>query len=160
MSLYWIENTHAYRIAIAARPRGGDWLGDELRRLQNAGVQILVSMLTQSEIQELGLALESEECQALGLEYMNFAIEDRGTPERALEFKGFVSGVVAKLREGKSVAVHCRAGIGRSSLLACSVLVRSGIECSQAWSLVEKARGCPVPDTNQQNIFVEALIES
>ncbi len=70
MSLYWI-NTESYRLAIAARPRGGDWLGDDLRRLKNSGVDVLVSMLTQNEMKELGLLLEQEECRACGIEYLN-----------------------------------------------------------------------------------------
>jgi hypothetical protein len=80
LSLYWI-NTESYRLAIAARPRGGDWLGDDLRRLKNSGVDVLVSMLTQNEMKELGLLLEQEECRACGIEYLNSPIEDRGLPE-------------------------------------------------------------------------------
>lgn len=160
MSLYWIDNANSFRLAIVARPRGGDWLGDEMRRLQNSGVQVLVSMLTPDEMEELALMKEQGECRACGIEYLNFPIEDRAVPKNIIEFKKFVEQIAALLKEGKSVAIHCRAGIGRSSLLACSALVRLGVDSSQAWLLVQEARGCPVPDTEEQKCFVEALAES
>jgi protein-tyrosine phosphatase len=157
LSLYWIGDAGAFRLAICARPRGEDWLQDELGRLQNSGVQILVSMLTHDEMEELGLLREQEECQRHGIEYLNFPIEDRGVPTDRRKFTRLVDHLVIQLKAGKAVAVHCRAGIGRSSLLACSVLVRSGSTCPQAWLSIQKARGCPVPDTNEQRAFVEGL---
>lgn len=154
MSLYWI-NAKSLRLAIAARPRGGDWLGDDLRRLKNSGVDVLVSMLTKNEMKELGLLLEQEECRAYGVEYLNFPIEDRGLPEDISRFKEFVEQIATRTKEGKAVAIHCRAGIGRSSLLLCSVLVQLGFTRDQVWGLVQEARGCPVPDTLEQKAFVE-----
>jgi protein-tyrosine phosphatase len=127
--------------------------------LKNSEVQVIVSMLTQSETEELGLTLEPEECHACGIEFLNFPIEDRGLPTNVLEFKKFVEQIAKLLGEGKSVAVHCRAGIGRSSLLACSVLVRLGIAGNHAWLLVQEARGCPVPDTAEQRVFVDRLVK-
>lgn len=157
MSLYWI-NAKSLRLAIAARPRGGDWLGDDLRRLKNSGVDVLVSMLAQNEMRELGLMLEQEECCACGMEYRNFPIEDRGLPGDISRFKEFVDQIATGAKEGKSVAIHCRAGIGRSSLLLCSVLVQLGFTCNQAWGLVQDARGCPVPDTSEQKAFAERFV--
>ena len=125
--------------------------------MQNSGVQTVVSMLVQSEMEELGLLQEREECQACGLEYLNFPIEDRAVPENVHVFKRFVDQVATQVKEGKFVAIHCRAGIGRSSLMACSVLVRLGVARSQAWLLIWKARGCSVPDTIEQERFVDLI---
>ena len=157
MSLYWIQHIHSWRLAIAARPRGGDWLSDELQRLQRHGVQALVSMLTKGESVQLGLQRESEECNSCGLTYFNFAIPDRSLPESRSDFKKFLDQVTIELNSGKAVAVHCRAGIGRSSLLVCSLLVQRGMASSEAWRLIQEARGCPVPDTDEQRRFVEFL---
>jgi protein-tyrosine phosphatase len=114
-------------------------------------------MLTRAETDELGLGQESEDCRKCGIEYVNFPIEDRGVPANIFEFKTFVDQIAARVKEGKSVAMHCRAGIGRSSLLACSVLVRLDTPSGQAWLLVQEARGCPVPDTAEQQRFVDRL---
>ena len=36
--LYWISGPWAGKLAIAARPRGGDWLEDEIRDWKNGGI--------------------------------------------------------------------------------------------------------------------------
>jgi hypothetical protein len=44
--------------------------------------------------------------------------------------------------------------IGRASLLAASVLIRLGWDANAAFSAIQLARGCPVPDTEQQRRWV------
>ena len=43
--IYWIEHPFAQRIAIAARPRAGDWLDDEIDHWFSAGIGLVVSLL-------------------------------------------------------------------------------------------------------------------
>ena len=54
------------------------------------------------------------------------------------------------LRGGKAVAIHCRAGIGRSALVAACILVRLGVATTDAFRAIGQARHCPVPDTPEQ----------
>jgi len=61
------------------------------------------------------------------------------------------------LETGKNVAVHCRQGIGRSSLVIASVLVSAGEEPNEAFRRIEKARGTPVPDTLEQRDWVSQM---
>jgi protein-tyrosine phosphatase len=63
--------------------------------------------------------------------------------------------IMEYLHSGKAVGVHCRAGIGRSSLIAVSALIRAGFSADSAFRLAEEARGCPVPDTPEQRRWVE-----
>ncbi|MFT4110031.1 hypothetical protein, partial [Propionicimonas sp.] len=58
---------------------------------------------------------------------------------------------------GHGVAIHCRAGIGRSSVLAAAVLQLEGVPADEAWNLISHARGLPVPDTDAQRRFVDKL---
>jgi protein-tyrosine phosphatase len=55
------------------------------------------------------------------------------------------------------VVVHCRAGIGRSSLIAGTVLVRFGIPPEEAWRLITAARGFRVPETPEQGEWLTAF---
>jgi protein-tyrosine phosphatase len=48
--------------------------------------------------------------------------------------------VVNGIGDGKVVAVHCRAGIGRSSLIAASVLVYLRAARARAFELIGQAR--------------------
>src|SRR5438067_1865308 len=78
--LYWIEGPWPGRLAIMPRPRGGDWLEDEIRAWRTAGVEEVVSLLTPDERSELELGEEAGICSAEGLEYLTFPIQDRGVP--------------------------------------------------------------------------------
>jgi protein-tyrosine phosphatase len=155
VALYWIKNADSLRLAIAARPRGGDWLGDDLARLKNSGIEVLISMLTQNETEELGLLLEREGSGACGIDYLNFPIDDRTVPRNVQEFHLFVDHIAAQLKAGKAIAVHCRAGIGRSSMLAACALIRLGLTSTSALDLIQKGRGLSVPDTPEQRTFIE-----
>ena len=105
------------------RPRGNDWLPDDLRVLRQAGVDVIVSALTAPEAEELGLVAEARECAQNGMLFISFPIEDRSLPAYPAEFAALVDRLVEYSRNCKSVVIHCRAGIGRSSLIAAGVLV-------------------------------------
>jgi hypothetical protein len=53
------EELSAGKLSIVARPRGGDWLFDEIKALREAGVGVLVSLLTSPEVSEFDLAEEA-----------------------------------------------------------------------------------------------------
>src|SRR5437870_809053 len=78
--LYWIEGPWPGRLAILPRPRGGEWLEDEVQSWQQSGLDVVLSLLTQEEIADLALTREAELCQVYGVQFLSFPIEDRGTP--------------------------------------------------------------------------------
>ncbi len=153
-AIYWIESPWPGQLAIVARPRGGEWLVDEVRRWQQAGLDVIVSLLMGNERAELGLAQESELVARQGLQFMSFPIEDRQTPVSLRETRNLIEELAALLSEGKSVGVHCRQGVGRSALIAASLLVYEGLEVETAFARIEAARGCAVPDTVEQRQWV------
>ena len=153
-TLYPITDAFPNHIAIIPRPRGNDWLCEEIGALSREGIEILVSMLTDAEAEELGLNDESEECAAAGISFVNLPIPDRSVPSDTNAFLRTVEELATKVREGHSVAVHCRASIGRSSVLAASILTRLGWDAKTAFDAVEAARGCSVPDTSEQRQWV------
>jgi protein-tyrosine phosphatase len=153
-TIYPIKAAAPNRIAIVARPRGGDWLCDELTALSREGIEVLVSMLTEEESSELGLERESEDCGAAGITFVNLPIPDRSVASDTEDFLHVVEDLAQLIRKGHFVGVHCRASIGRSSVLAVSVLVRLGWEANAAFDAVESARGCSIPDTPEQRQWV------
>src|SRR3954470_4439263 len=70
--LYWIEGPWRGRLAIMPRPRGGDWLEDEVQSWRRAGIDMIVSLLTREEQLELCLPQEAALCQANGIEFVSF----------------------------------------------------------------------------------------
>ena len=153
-TVYPITDATCNHIAIVARPRGNDWLCDDITAFSREGIEILVSMLTDEEAEELGLNDESAECTAAGISFVNVAIPDRSVPSDTNAFLCSVEQLVARVREGRYLAVHCRASIGRSTVLAASILVRLGWDANTAFDAIEAARGCSVPDTPEQKQWV------
>ena len=153
-TVYPVTQAAPNRIAIVARPRGNDWLCQEISALSHEGIEILVSMLTSEETEELGLNHESAECAAAGISFVNLAIPDRSVPSDRTAFLRSVEDLATRVREGRYLAVHCRASIGRSSVLAASILIRLGWDAKTAFDAVESARGCSVPDTREQKQWV------
>jgi protein-tyrosine phosphatase len=144
------------RLAIMARPRADDWLELDIAGWKASGVNLVVSLLEREEVSELGLQRESELCRASGIEFISFPIPDRGVPEAqpTLEMARSIADGIAS---GRSIAVHCRAGIGRSSIIAACAMICSGIEAGEAIALIKAARGVIVPDTEEQRDWVVAF---
>jgi protein-tyrosine phosphatase len=65
--------------------------------------------------------------------------------------------VYNELQLGKNVLVHCRQGIGRAGMIAASLLVLDGTEPRTAIEEVSKARGVPVPETADQEQWINRL---
>ena len=151
---YWIMGPWKGRLAILPRPRGGDWLEDEVLSWQAAGVDVVVSALQEDEITELDLTQEAAFCRSNGLESIAFPIADRGVPESFMATAELSRRLATLLGEGKNVAIHCRQGVGRSALLAACVLIVAGVDGPDAWKRIEVARNCPVPDTAEQKEWV------
>src|SRR6267154_6423995 len=97
---YWIK-TEGIRLAIIPRPRGQDWLPDDISLLQRAGIDVVVSALTAAENEELGLVEESRCCQSRGIDFLSFPIEDRSVPNSSAEFTELVNSVSDLLRKEK-----------------------------------------------------------
>ena len=154
---YRINGPWSGELAIIARPRGGDWLEGELRALKESGFDIVSSLLTREESQELDMSLEAQISNQVGLEFFSFPIQDLGVPASATAARDFLRELLNELHAGKRVAIHCRQGIGRSGLIVTGLLVMAGIEPSVAFRKASAARGLEVPETVAQRDWVMEL---
>jgi hypothetical protein len=154
--LYEIQPCPQGRLATMPRPRGNGWLADEMTSLRLMGVTDLVSMLTPDEEWELELTDEASLAASSGLRFYHHPVPDRGLPE-GIEFDFLVGSLARVLRAGGFVAIHCRGGIGRSSVLAAALLVRLGVAPLEALNAISLARGFAVPDTREQRDYILGL---
>jgi len=67
VKIHWISGVEPGRLGIMPRPRGGDWLEDEIQSLKRSGVEAVVSLLERQEIIELDIAEEQVLCEANGI---------------------------------------------------------------------------------------------
>jgi protein-tyrosine phosphatase len=149
--IYWIHDFNdSAKLGIMPRPRGGDWLADEITNFKKQNVGVLVSLLEKEEVDSLQLKDQPKLCAAANIEYVNFPIPDRGLPRIESEINGLVEELSNKIKNGLSVVVHCRMGIGRSSIIAAAVLVQAGLKADEIIEHISKIRGLKVPDTDEQ----------
>src|SRR5262245_15611132 len=94
---YFIPEAGAGRLAIMPRPRAGDWLEDEVASWKDAGLGVVVSLLEDGEVAELGLHQEQELCERAGLIFLRLPIPDRGLPASRQDVTRLVSSLVEHL---------------------------------------------------------------
>jgi protein-tyrosine phosphatase len=141
------------------RPRGGDWLVDEIRSWRTAGVDVVVSLLTPDEVASLDLADEERLCAANGIQFVSFPITDRSVPLSKPAVLALAARLAKDLAAGKNIAIHCRQGIGRAALIGASVLIQLGVDSDAAIQHISTARGCPVPETLEQKSWIMSLVD-
>jgi Polymorphic toxin system, DSP-PTPase phosphatase len=153
--VYWIEGPWKGRLAIVPRPRGGEWLRDEVSGWRANGINVVVSFLTSDEIHELELEAEKQICEASAIRFISFAIQDRGVPVSTHKAAALVNDLEQLLSQGETIALHCRQSVGRSALIAAYLLVDSGEEPRSAFERIGSKRGRKVPDTQVQERWVD-----
>jgi len=153
--LYWLNGPWKGRIALAARPRGGDWLKEDVADWKRAGIQAVLSLLTPEEQTELELQDEPDEVRKHGLKFSSFPIPDMQVPRTEAKLSETLDSMTAHLSAGRDVLVHCRQGIGRTGLMAACLLIKSGMSPGAAVESVSAARGLAVPETPEQREWIE-----
>ena len=146
-SIYWIPGPWIGKLAILARPRGDDWLADEVDGWRVAGVQVVLSLLSADETRELGLEDELSLVDHAGLRFINFPINDYDVPSSAAALRQLVRAVEEFLDQGHVVGIHCRAGVGRSALVAACLLVNNGEDSESSFkkSALHEEWQCQIP---------------
>ena len=152
--VFWITGPWRGRLGIVPRPRGAEWLDDETRAWRETGIDVVVSLLEPDEESELALTDESVSSAASGLDFRSFPIPDRGIPRSYAEVAQLADGIVDALHTGKSVALHCRQGIGRSAMIAAAALVSDGQDAETAIETIRQSRGLEVPETHAQRRWI------
>jgi hypothetical protein len=69
-ALYTVNHPGPGQLSTMAKPRGGDWLHEEMTALKTAGVDVLVCALTPPELHETGLGAEARAAREAGLHFV------------------------------------------------------------------------------------------
>lgn len=153
--IYWLDGPWPGRLGVGPRPRGGDWLKDDISDWKRAHIDSVLSLLTPDEEQDLDLRDEAGEVRTQGMHFTSFPIPDRQTPTSESKLAGVLEGLTRDLSAGRNVLIHCRQGIGRSGLVAACLLVKKGMSPGAAIASVSEARGVSVPETAEQRDWID-----
>ena len=154
-TIHWVKGIEPHRFGLMARPRGGESLHEEVAAWKNASIGLVVSLLEAHEVRELELKAEPALCAGQGIKFLHFPIPDRGVPQSVREASALVDELHSNLIQGNAVGVHCRAGIGRTGVVAACILHKLRIPRIEIFHLLSRSRGLAMPDTSAQVEWVE-----
>ena len=144
--LHWVDGPWPGKLAVSSRPRGGDWVEDEVASWRRAGIDTVLSLLTPEEEQTLDLSREAGAVKTRGMDFISLPIPDRQVPGSETEVASALERVNTRLTAGKNVVVHCRQGVGRSGLIyilartRCWSTARRGLR-NASGALIDKVPG-------------------
>jgi protein-tyrosine phosphatase len=142
------------KLVVLPRPRGGDWLEDEVAAWRAAGIGTVVSLLTKDEEADLDLGAEAGIVQRQGMQFLSFPIPDYSVPASRADAAEFLGRLANILTQGSNVIIHCRGGLGRAPLVAASLLATVGVPPDVAFQRISDVRRSVVPETGEQRRWV------
>lgn len=157
---YWVEPG---RVLAGEYPAGADEDAtlDRLRRLLDAGIDCFIDLTEPGEREPYESFLPGP-YSSEPVVYLRKPIPDHGLPETAAQMQEILDELDAALAEGRRVYLHCRAGIGRTNLVAGCWFAAAGApgdaalaRLNERWQGSARSRTWPtVPETDAQSDYV------
>ena len=157
--IYEVEKIGSGSLSVMAKPVSGEWIEDEFRGISEHGIDRIVSLLEVHEARELGLEREQALSEKNNIEFVSYPIKDRGLPRSIQEYLDFTKQLYHDAAGGANTVVHCRAGIGRTGMVAAGILLYCAYEPIEALKYVSGKRGVEMPDTQEQVDWVVKSFE-
>jgi ADP-ribosyl-[dinitrogen reductase] hydrolase len=138
-----------------SRAVGGSWdrdLDADLAVLKAWDPAMTISLIEEPEFAGLNVPQFRSVVSASSLAWTFAPIPDGGVPGPAFEEVWAIAGPYARniLRGGGRVVVHCRAGLGRTGMIAARILVELGMEPDEAMKRVRTARPGTIENRAQE----------
>ena len=147
------ENSSALWMMPAPTFEGG--VPATLDKCLELEIKHIVSLVEDEEAWLLGLEKLGFECSARSIELLKMPIIDRKPPVSDEDFRRLLTVCHQLMREGESVGIHCKSGIGRSGMLICSLLGRLGFDLQDSLQIIRDRRGLEAPNTIEQLKWLE-----
>lgn len=145
-------------ICPGRRDRGRE-LEEDVRALRDEGVGLVVNLVTQPELDWVGVEEPQQAMLAGGIGgYIHEPIRDQDVPSMA-QAMALVEQILVAQRSGQHVMVHCMGGLGRSGTIVACALTRGGLSAAEAIAAVRVARGPRAVENSRQEGFVQRFIE-
>jgi ADP-ribosyl-[dinitrogen reductase] hydrolase len=124
----------------------------DLRAIIDWGASALVTLMRDTELRMLGVQRLGAHAEALRLDWYHLPVDDGSLPDSAFEVAWQRAGpqLLARLRDGQRLVIHCRGGLGRTGTIAARLLVELGMEPAQALRQVRAARPGAVENSLQE----------
>jgi ADP-ribosylglycohydrolase len=157
---YWVEPE---RILAGEYPAGASEEAtlERVQRLLAAGIDCFIDLTEPGELDSYEEFLPGPYARDPVI-YLRKPIRDHGLPESAEQMQEILDELEAALAEGRCIYLHCRAGIGRTNLVAGCWFASSGeggdaalARLNERWRSSPRSESWPtVPETEAQSDYV------
>ena len=113
-----------------------------LDQLRLAGAHGVLTLMTSAELLRLDLTQLGQRVEASGMSWFHLPIEDDEAPDATFEqaWQQALPQLIALLRDGKHLVIHCKGGSGRTGLVAAALLMTMGQPQQEAMAAVQARR--------------------
>ena len=121
---------------------GPQWrdLDSDLAALREAGVDLLLLLVEDHELERCRVSDIGPAAAEHGLELVRHPIRDPMTPYDDKPYRATVQAVAERVRAGATVAIACRGGLDRAGMTSACLLREAGLPASPAIDRVHAAR--------------------
>ncbi len=109
-------------------------------QLHQEGVDALLLLVEDHELEQSEVPHMAETMAGAEIELLRFPIPDFGVTDDPEGLRAALDAVAARIREGKTVVVACRAGRGRTGTIVGCLLRDGGLEANAAIELTRTTR--------------------
>ena len=128
------------RLLLHSMPGRFETIEGVWRQVRSDAVGAIVCLTEKFEIQlKSSRYAEALDAGTVPCTVLPFEIREGGVPENRDAFWGLANDVANRLKRGEAVLIHCAGGVGRTAMLAVSVLLALGTPVTEAESLVSRA---------------------
>jgi len=128
----------------------------DINVLLSQGIQTVLSLVRQDELDSMGIPKFRQELEKKGIESLHFPIVDKWIPSAMDDLVRNVEQLIVRIKQGRIILVHCNGGKGRTGLLVVSTLVALGMEVNDAVQAIREARPGMIQNPAQL-IYVRAF---
>lgn len=140
------------------------WIDSEsthkrIRRFLDAQVSVFIDLTEDEEEPYLPIAQAESAARQQAIEYWHMDIQDMHTPSKE-KMRQILSLIDTSIAAGRTVYVHCLAGLGRTGTVVGCYLVDKGMDRKAALREITRLRhetpeaDAPSPQTERQRQFV------
>lgn len=126
-------------LALTECPGRSQPYADSLARIMAWQPSLVISLIEEHEF-PAGTAAFRAALGENGIDWRHFPIRDYDIPDSAAPWAALSSAAWSVIDAGGRVLIHCRAGLGRSGMIAARLLVERGMAPERAMAEVRAAR--------------------
>ena len=128
------------RLLLHSMPGRFETIERVWRQVRSEAVVAIVCLTEQFEIRlKSSQYAEALDAGTVPCSVLPFEIREGGVPADRDAFWGLANEVANRLQCGQAVLIHCAGGVGRTAMLAVSVLLALGTSMTEAENIVSQA---------------------